>query len=292
MAIEDLISNKYEELVETATADAGPLRVYGATEEEKSEYQRELSAKRGYYFNERRMVSEELACDFFAFTFLAKSIAAGERRADDLRLRFEMFVGLFTIVFNFHLLHMAFTARAKLFSEGHTPATPDSMSLYNLRRVAITVLGSSFLAHVLADLGALTSGETAESVSQYFQELQSRIYVEMSNSILMPAIPMLKSCFRSVDSLFPRELRAAATPTTAPAERLFLSSLAFKLDRDVLSDMLSRGHDGLIEQLYPYIAQALAHASRRAPRQELGIACHVRDQIEHLARRVAHDAPL
>jgi hypothetical protein len=251
--LDQFVAAHYAELVQTATVSAGPLKGNFESPAKLGKFNRELLAKQDYYNKERRMISEEIACDLYAFTSVAEWLLRRTTNANEMPELLEMLIALNSISFNFHLLHLAFTERAVNFADGIIGSDlPGSMSLYNLRRVAIGVLSSHWSAAVIAHASASAGSGQIETLAERFQILQNRIYVEMANIILAPAIPMLNTCFASIDQTFPRETRPSTEPTVNTAERLFFSSLAFRLDANVLKTMLKSGPDGLQGRVLPF----------------------------------------
>jgi hypothetical protein len=255
--MEQLIANNYDEFVKVATEDIDVFSVENTTGEQRERQGRERRLKRDYYLRERRMIVEEMACDLFAFTNVTSMILA--RLAPEVsRKTLEDIIALHSIAFNLHLLHLAFTERAQLFAaQGLEYELPGSMSLYNLRRLAVGVLSSECCARIMSDTAASeTQSRTARAnLSRHFQELQNHVYFAMAKDVVMPAIPKLKGCFELIEETFPRRLRGEPTPTANPSERLFVSSLAFHLDQSVLNRMLRSGTDSLRKQLLPFVTE-------------------------------------
>jgi hypothetical protein len=252
--LEQVIAAHYDQIVQVATEGTGPLGPRRRSKEERRKFERELQARREYYLAQRSMISEEIACDLYAFSCVVEIMLERAKNEREARGVLEIVLALNSIAFNFHLLHLAFTERAQLFVDGQANADlPGSMSLYNLRRVALGILSSYWSAGKMEELNPSLCAEHDNDLSQHFQVLENRIYIEMANSILMPAIPMLKGCFALLDRTFPVESRPALEPAENGSERLFYSSLAFRLDQGVLDRMLKSGRDTMRQRMLPFV---------------------------------------
>ncbi len=254
--IEQLVAANYDDFVGIATRGTGPFRVETNSTAQKEQYERELQAKHDYYHKERRMVSEEMACDLYAYISLATLILESTNGGFRSQGILETVLALNSIAFNFHLLHLAFTERAELFADGEIKNDfPGHTFMYNLRRVSVGILSSIWTADMILNDDSGSPTQKA-ALAEWLQVLQNRIYVEMSNSILMPAIPMLNSCFDLVEQTFPRETRREPEPTADPDERLFFSSLSFRLEENVLNRMLKSGAaQALRKRVLPFFVQ-------------------------------------
>lgn len=236
--IDQQVADHYESFVEAATTISGPLRIPEESETQRSKRQRELISMRQYYLDQRDMISEEMACDFYAFTCLTNYLLKDITEQSEANAIIELLVALNSIAFNFHLLHLAFTQRAQTFADGnHKKDLPNFSSLYNLRRIAIGVLSSEWAAHLIDHFNQ-ANGKHQSEISKHFQLLQNRLYIEMSPT-LIASIPMLHDIFSLVDSTFPRDSRRPPQPTENNFDRLFLSSLLPRLNPGVLSSTLT-----------------------------------------------------
>ncbi len=236
--IEDFVQHLFPKLVAVATEDTSAFPTGKLTDEKRNRYARERAAKRDFYLGNQASLAEEIACDAFALIETTNVVAEGMDPDMTLTDRFKIVIALYSIAFNLHLLHLAFTERARFYlTHDLGDEFPGNFSFYNLRRIAVSVLGGEFYAATVAKGQGRPDEAMHQASSAEMQQLLNHLYIEMSEYITMPAIPRLNGCFELIEKTYPRSSRPAAEPIADANERLALSALHMNLDQGVVQEM-------------------------------------------------------
>ncbi len=235
-AIFEPIDSNYLQFVELVFSDLSVTSLDDLPKEIQDKLERERLGRRNHNLDNRKKISEEMACDYYAMKKTLELFVSNQTSNLDYS-GIKAFVAIHSIVFNFHLLHLAFLERASFYQKNDpTVDFEDSMSLFNIRRVAIGVLTSELVAEELAGYDPAKK----DLISANLQQFQNELYIEMGNDLIQPCIIRLGSCFKLIEDHFPKNERPEPTPINDVDERLYLSALKNRLNPYVISEMLER----------------------------------------------------